>query len=822
MALDLTLAPLYRINGQELPSLPGLLALTPPPGAARVRSQDRLVAYLLLTGNAVFSASEYMQLAQDAVNVFYQTSGSLTNALRAATEYVNKTLLDRNMSTSGRGQYANGWLTLAALRDSQCTVSISGPMHVYWFGQDEARHIHEPGTSGKGLGIGQSTNVYYAQVALNVGDRMLLAGRIPSAWESTLEDSHPSSVDAMRRRLSTLTRDDLNSILIQATDGAGGLHLLKGIPEIKEEKQEEAPPPPSLISKLPHRQEAESTPVQVDSIPEEPAPVPEETENQTAHYLQPSAYAIPPQKEESFAQEQTQSNPLAGLPRTHGTAPREFPASIPRVQSKPQIDVSAAGTPNEEAAPEMEETAEENIAEPQKVEEPAVPREPSVRTRQTAKVLASGIQATRRMSETFGQKLRNFLPRLLPNAEAADSSVPSTTLMGFMAVLIPLIVVTIMFVVYWRYGRSEQYDTYLRQAEQSKAQAVTLTNPVEQRVAWENVLLNVDKAETHRETSETITLRREAEQNLDQLLGITRLQFNAAFSSKPNIDVSRMAASETELFLLNADNGEALRAFSATGGRGLQLDTTFNCRPGVYGNYTVGALVDILALPGLNAINATMLGIDANGNLLYCAPGMVAQAIPLPTPDTNWGRVTGFTLDNGNLYVLDAPARAVWVYNGKDGTFVDRPYFFFGKQTPTQDVIDFIISGDELYMLHGDGHLSICSYTTVESSTSQCQDPLPLVNPFSAYQDIDLFGTAHFTQMFFAALPDQSILLLDADTQGVMRFSPRSLELQNQFRPATGASGSIPSGPAGAMAVSPNHVLYLAVDGQIYFATNMP
>lgn len=399
---------------------------------------------------------------------------------------------------------------------------------------------------------------------------------------------------------------------------------------------------------------------------------------------------------------------------------------------------------------------------------------------------------------------------------------PSTTLMGFLAVLIPLIVVVVMFVVYWRYGRSEQYDAYLRQAQENRAQAVALTNPVEQRIAWENVLFNVDIAESHRETSETVTLRKEAEENLDKLLGITRLQFNAAFSSKPNIDISRMAANETELFLLNAANGEALRAFSAAGGRGLQLDTTFNCRPGVYGNYTVGPLVDILAMPGVNAINATMLGIDASGNLLYCAPGMVAQAIPLPTPDTNWGRVTAITLENGNLYVLDAPARAVWVYNGKDGTFVDRPYFFFGKQTPTQDVIDFIITGDDLYMLHGDGRLSICSYSTVESSTSQCQDPLPLVNPFGAYQDIDLFGTAHFTQLLFAAPPDQAILLLDADTQGVMSFSPRSLELKGQFRPTTGTANPMPSGPASAVTVSPNHVLYLVVDKQVYFAANMP
>ncbi|MDP2776862.1 MAG: hypothetical protein Q8O48_04420, partial [Anaerolineales bacterium] len=134
MTLDLTLAPLYRINGQEIASLPGLFVQMPPRTATRGRAQDRLVVYLLLTGNAVFSVAEYMQTAQNAANVFYKTSGSLTSALRAATENVNKDLLERNMSTSGRGQYASGWLTLAALRDSQCTLSMSGPMQVYWFG----------------------------------------------------------------------------------------------------------------------------------------------------------------------------------------------------------------------------------------------------------------------------------------------------------------------------------------------------------------------------------------------------------------------------------------------------------------------------------------------------------------------------------------------------------------------------------------------------------------------------------------------------------------------------------------------------------------
>ena len=204
------------------------------------------------------------------------------------------------------------------------------------------------------------------------------------------------------------------------------------------------------------------------------------------------------------------------------------------------------------------------------------------------------------------------------------------------------------------------------------------------------------------------------------------------------------------------------------------MDNAFNCAPGTYGDYTVGPLVDLLALPAVNTLNATVIGVDAAGNLLYCAPGQVAQAIPLPPPDTNWGRVKAFTLDSGNLYVLDAQAHAVWVYAGKDSTFVDRPYFFFGAQIPElEDAIDLAVSADDLYVLHSDGQVSTCSYSRNEAVPTRCVDPATLVNPFPAYRDLDIFSEAHFTQMMFTPAPDSGLELLDADSQGVFRFAPR-------------------------------------------------
>ena len=172
--------------------MPGLLAITPPRSAARGREQDRLLAYLLLTGNSSFTTTEYTQIAEDAAKTFYSTGGSITNALRAAGEFVNKRLLDRNMTTSSRGQYATGWLTLAAVRDAQCTLLMSGPMHIYRFGPGEPRHIFEPHVSGKGLGMSQAAPIHYAQVTLNPGECLLLCGKIPRGWESALTDPTPT------------------------------------------------------------------------------------------------------------------------------------------------------------------------------------------------------------------------------------------------------------------------------------------------------------------------------------------------------------------------------------------------------------------------------------------------------------------------------------------------------------------------------------------------------------------------------------------------------------------------------------------------------
>jgi len=132
------------------------------------------------------------------------------------------------------------------------------------------------------------------------------------------------------------------------------------------------------------------------------------------------------------------------------------------------------------------------------------------------------------------------------------------------------------------------------------------------------------------------------------------------------------------------------------------------------------------------------------------------------------------------------------------------------------------VSGDDLYLLHADGHLTTCTYSRIKEVPTRCVDPAPRIDNYPAHQDIDIFGQAHFTQMALTNPPNPIVLLLDADNRTVFRFTPRSLELQNQISGYAGSASPFKEGNVGAMAISPNYVLYLAIDNQVYFATNLP
>ena len=399
------------------------------------------------------------------------------------------------------------------------------------------------------------------------------------------------------------------------------------------------------------------------------------------------------------------------------------------------------------------------------------------------------------------------MKRILPDESLF--TIPASS-MAFIAIAVALIMASAGGVVYFQRGRAAQYQTYYEQAIQEASRAVQQTTPLELRTAWETTLDYLDKADSYKVTPDSSLLRSKALQALDNLDGIVRLDFQPAITSALGgpADVSRIVANDTDLYMLNAQGGNVLRATLT--GRGYEIDPDFTCGP----NPKIGPLIDIAPLAKDNSFKATILAMDVNGNLLYCIPGSLPiENSPAP-PQPGWGTPIAFNLDGGNLYALDPKTNGVWIYWSMA---IDRqPHLFFGNQVPfMQDVVNFAVNGDDLFLLHRDGHLTTCVYSELQVAATHCTDPSTYVDKRQGRQNGPIILDAQFSQMIYTQPPDPSIYMMDPIHQSIYHFSVK-LNLQEQFR----SKNPLPSNTdATAFTVTQNRTIFMAVGNQVYYAS---
>jgi hypothetical protein len=280
-----------------------------------------------------------------------------------------------------------------------------------------------------------------------------------------------------------------------------------------------------------------------------------------------------------------------------------------------------------------------------------------------------------------------------------------------------------------------------------------------------------------------------------------------------DIYVERMITNGNDLYLLNSTQGNVLRAFLT--GRGYEVDSTFKCGPS-FGPLIVGPLVDIVAIPPGTYEEATLLGIDASGNLLYCTPnGEQPVAVQLALPG-NFVEATNVEFDNGDLYVLDPQSKAVWLYNNMN---LDQlPRDFFGEDRPDNmaDVIDMAINIDDLFLLHADSQVSKCVYSNIPQSPTRCEEPFPYQDARAGRTSGPVMEEASFSEIYFSPPPGPSIYMLDPQQQAIYNFSKR-MAMQNQYRPLEPLSDE----PASAFAIiisNTQRMAFLAIGNQVYYA----
>jgi hypothetical protein len=814
--LDIHLLPLIREAGKDLAELPGLYLAEPPRRTARGRDQDRLLLYLSLTGNAPLSPGKLQQILERLAQTYYKQSGSVTSALRTVADTLNQFLLDRNVRNASTGRQATGWLTLVTLRGSQMYMAQSGPVHAFVVNAQQVQHLYDPQLTGRGLGLSRTTPIRYFQANLQPGDAMLLAVNPVPAWNTgSLSGAQGQSLESLRRRLVSRNDLELNAVLVQFRSGAG---------KVRWSSVRSAPLPDVPLS--------EDTPVasqQPGELPVSASPAEESANISTAEQEMGGVGIAPPS-----------SNPP-------GQAAPVAPEASEQIS--PALDEGQATT-NAQVAPvdSAEVSPEDALSVPGPVApsvpimgKPEPPRQPSSSSQRPSRVdrkaARSRARSTRPRLNTAGlvrilvaigrpfssaldwllAGLKSVLRRLLP--DESMFSIPSKT-MAFIAVAVPVMVVAVASFVYVSKGVTIQSQELLAQAEDSYQKASAQQDPLARR---ERLLISMNylqQAESYQVTAESQNLRTQLESDLDELDLVKRPVYQAAiFGGLPGaIKVTRIVLAEGDLYLLDGNSGNVLHA-QVTPNRDFQLDTNFQCGPGLVTGQTVNALIDIAAAPPGNDKNAAVIGIDASGSVIYCIDGLppIAESLARPLTAPDWGSLQNFALDpdQANVFVLDKPDKAVWAY--WNSHFTDTPDLYFGDQVPpVQDVVSMAVDKRDLYLLHADSHVTLCTYSSLDVSPTRCADPVRYVDSRPGRSGQALLPEKPFTQISVTQPPDPSLFLLQPDTRSIYQFSLRTLNYHRQFVP----SGPLQSGPATAFAINPlERTLYLAIGNMVYQAS---
>jgi hypothetical protein len=305
-------------------------------------------------------------------------------------------------------------------------------------------------------------------------------------------------LESLRRKLLSQAGPNLNAVLIQVQAGTGKLRILRLKPAFQdmahptsasrgpepalEEKPDSAAMPPQGAAAF---VENESQPDATTS----PLPAPEETASQA-----------PGSTAEGKAEPAVPETPIEE-PGLEQPASRSTTAWLP----KPQVKTNQGPTPSLAGA--ATQRAKETEVTPKKkpVAEPLALKQLMLPVKKAFKELGNILKHT--LAWLFGGLISLF-KRILPDESILNIS-PGT--MIFFALAIPILISVVGGAVYIRRGQQRQYEVYFQQAQEAARQAEAMTDPAEQRAAWNVTLEYLDKTEFYQKTEESQALRAQAQ-----------------------------------------------------------------------------------------------------------------------------------------------------------------------------------------------------------------------------------------------------------------------------------------------------------------------
>jgi len=741
---------------------PSILAAVAPRRADRKRVGDIFLAMLTLEGNASLSAAQQQALLEKAAEVYFSSGGSVTAGLRAAVAPVNEFLYGRNLRGAREGAVCTALWNVAVLHGNTLLIAHAGHTHTFCLtGTQVQDFVDEQG--GRGLGVARTPSLRFYQTEVNGGDVLIFSARPPASWNAALLAGAPQlNRDALRRRLLHQVGDEVQAGVFQFQAGDGKLHLLRPRPT--------AVTPVAVVA-APAAAEEEARPLRVD------------VQSSVASASQQSTDALPVRRRRV---ETTQT-------------PGPLYLTGERLEQPPGENVREEGEKSASAEQPRSRRRSERRA------------EPGQRNRTMQQALAPVWKRLRNAMAALQQKMPRSFLHLPPLSSKA---------MFVLALLVPLILVSVGATVYVRNGEMAQHEVLVYLAEQKKDQALQVTGVAQQRAAWQDVLSQLDEAERYGRSEKAADLRNVAQQKLDELDAVRRINYQPALAGgfDSRVTITQLVSSFSgDLYALDSVQGRVLRLKATS--TGYSLDRQFICGPGQIGPLIIGPLVDIVPLPRKNPYNAEVMGIDAGGALIFCSAGKGPDAIPL-TLDRSWGKIAAITLYQDSLFVLDPASNVVWRFDELQQGFTSLPRSLEVNVTDMFNVIDLAMYSDDLFLLHEDGRMTKCTYRSDFSPTMECEDPSPymLTDVDGLKQPLDVIAGTRFIQAQTTYPLEPSLFLLDQAGRSLYRFS-MALQMQYQIRPSQSAFGlSQPMRDLTAFCITPLQEVVLAFGDQIYAA----
>ncbi len=670
--LEALLSHLYVVGGRPVTLFPpGALVQLAPAHAARPRQRDVLFTLVLPTAGFQAKAAFYERMAQLAAQRYFEQAGGVAEALREVLRSLNRDLYGHNQERPRQPFYAD--IVCAVLQRQEVHVArTAGGLLLLWRGaalESQPPDLRDPAlVQGQPLGQGPEPDIKAAQYTVQAGHVAVLAdpnlARIPQ--EGLQAALAAGGVQAVVERLKGHPLPAAMALVMQF---------------IPPDAPDPVPPPQAR----PGSRSAPSAGRQGGAAPGPQGGARRPFWQRGGRQASPSAASAPaPQQRSGPAGEQ------------------RFKRLWRRGAARGQALTGVVAT----AAPSLEEIQ-------------AGGRNVFLRLAQRALLLLR--RGLLRLAEGLAA-LRRLLERLLPEPEPGRPPALPTPLAASAAMLIPVAVVLLVVALALTTRDETSFERCLSQAQIAVevARQISENEAGDAQEAWFGAMEAINRCAPRRPDDPVLlTLRDEAQSQLDAFAGVTRCPMTPLRRFEPGADLrGPVLQGPVDLYTLDVSRSAIYRDTLNEEGNALVREGELIVRRGsAVGEFVVQNIIDIdwLTEGGVPRRSA-LVGLDARtGALVSYSPTFPPATAQQLVGSDRWLRPVAIETWQGRLYILDPVADQIWRYQPAGGSYPGAPeeYFSGDVRPDLENAVDFAIDQNgNVYILQRDG--SILKYNAGE------------------------------------------------------------------------------------------------------------